>query len=47
MANLLAAGTEAAHALPFPPSVFGIGALLVFGLLLAVTYAFRSVSNKH
>ncbi len=41
--------TQAAEksALPIPPLAFAILALAVFGLLLLMTFAFRSVSNRH
>lgn len=52
--NALAASIKAAeiveethHALPAEPWVFGVSALVTFGLLLAVTWAFRSVGHKH
>jgi hypothetical protein len=35
------------HELPVTPGTYGIIALVVFGVLLAVTYAFRSVSKRH
>ena len=41
------AAEEAAHPLPAPPWVFGVGALTTFMVLLGVTWAFRSVGNKH
>jgi hypothetical protein len=47
MESLLAAGTEPPHSLPMAPAAFGLLALAAFGLLLAVTYAFRNVSNRH
>jgi hypothetical protein len=47
MANLLTAGTEAVQSLPIPPSAYGLLAIAVFGLLLAVTFAFRSVGQRH
>ena len=47
MARLLAGSSETAQSLPISPAAFGILALVAFGVLLAVTYAFRSVSNRH
>jgi hypothetical protein len=47
MPNLLAEGTEAAHSLPMPPAAFGLIAIGTFALLLAITFAFRNVSNRH
>lgn len=45
-ARLLA--EEAAHdALPGPAWAFGVTALVVFALLLAVTWAFRGTAQKH
>ena len=48
-ATLIAAAEAAAeHAeLPFPPIVFGLGALAGLMALLLVTYAFRSVGTRH
>jgi hypothetical protein len=47
MAILLAAGTEAAQSLPISPAAYGLLAIAIFGVLLAVTFAFRSVGNRH
>ena len=47
---VLAAATEEAEQhreLPFGAEWFGIGALVAFGALLALTWAFRSVASKH
>ncbi len=44
---LTAASGEAQNTLPFPPLVFGSIAFGFFLLLLAITYAFRSVGNRH
>ena len=44
---IAAAAAEGEHELPFPPVVFGVGALVVFAVLLGVTWFFRGVSNKH
>ncbi len=44
----LMAGTEAVHnELPMAPIWFGIITLIVFALLLAITFAFRGMSNRH
>jgi hypothetical protein len=40
-------GADAHRELPFAPEWFGIGALVVFAALFAVTWAFRSVASKH
>jgi hypothetical protein len=32
--------------LPVPPLAFGIGTLVVFLLLLAITYSFKNVSHR-
>ncbi len=46
--SLVAAeGAEKASALPISAVAFGVLALAVFGLLLLVTFAFRSVGNRH
>ncbi len=43
-----AEGTEPApRHLPMPPAAFGILALVVFIVLLVITYAFRSSGSKH
>lgn len=47
MQSLLSEGTEAAVDLPISPVGFGLLAIAVFGVLLAVTFAFRSISNRH
>jgi hypothetical protein len=46
---VLAAATEEAEhrELPFAAEWFGITAIVVFGGLLAFTWAFRSVASKH
>lgn len=44
----IAAATEGTeHKLPVPPSMFGIGALVLFAVLLGVTWMFRATSTKH
>jgi len=47
MASLLAEGSQAPHSLPMPPAAFGLLAIAAFGVLLAVTLAFRNVGNRH
>jgi hypothetical protein len=47
MGNLLVAGTEAAQSLPISPAAYGLLAIGIFGVLLVVTFAFRSVGNRH
>ena len=47
MPSYLAEGTEAAHSLPMPPAAFGLLAIGTFLVLLAVTFAFRNVNNRH
>lgn len=47
-AQLLAEeSAEAANHLPVPPEVVGLGAFGALLVLLAVTYAFRSVGTRH
>jgi hypothetical protein len=47
VATLVTEGAETAQTLPIPPAGFAILALAFFGLLLLVTFAFRSVANRH
>jgi hypothetical protein len=54
MTTALAATIKAAEVaaeetveLPADPWVFGVSALVLFGVLLGVTWAFRSVAHKH
>jgi hypothetical protein len=50
MFRLLVEGTEEAEPvsqLPIPPLGFAILAMAVFAALLLVTFAFRSVGNRH
>jgi hypothetical protein len=50
LAFALATATEGAEKqrdLPIPPWGFGLLALLVFSVLLTITWAFRSVGHKH
>ncbi len=46
-ASLVAAEAEKASSLPIPPIAFGLLAMAAFGALLLVTFAFRSVGNRH
>jgi len=47
MASYLAEGAEAATSLPMSPAAFALLSIGVFAVLLAVTLAFRNVSNRH
>jgi hypothetical protein len=47
MRGYLAEGAEAAPSLPMSPVAFGLVAIGVFAVLLAITLAFRNVSNRH
>ena len=47
VATLVTETAEKTSELPIPPAAFAILALAVFGLLLLVTFAFRSVANRH
>ena len=47
MLATLVTETSEKTTLPIPPAAWAILALAVFGLLLLVTFAFRSVSNRH
>jgi hypothetical protein len=44
---VLAVAAEAPHPMPMDPNWFGIVALVIFAVLLAVTFAFRNVNNRH
>jgi uncharacterized integral membrane protein len=46
-ATLVTAGAEKASSLPIPPLGLAILAMAVFGLLLLLVFAFRSVSHRH
>ncbi|HVN13145.1 MAG TPA: hypothetical protein VMT69_13705 [Kineosporiaceae bacterium] len=47
-ASLVAAeGATKASTLPIPPIAFAILAMAAFGLLLFITFAFRSVARRH
>ena len=45
--SLVVADAEKASTLPIPPFGFALLAIAFFGLLLLVTFAFRSVANRH
>jgi hypothetical protein len=47
VATLVTAGAEQASSRPIHPLGLAILAMAVFGLLLLVVFAFRSVSHKH
>lgn len=47
MAALLMESAEAARTLPMDPAWFGLIALGAFAALLAVTFAFRNIGNRH
>jgi len=47
MASLLVEATEAQNSLPMSPGAFGLIAIAAFGVLLAITLAFRNVGNRH
>ena len=50
MQFLLTEGTEGAEAtqqLAIPPLAYGLLAVAFFAVLLLVTFAFRSVGNRH
>ncbi len=46
MLTFLAEG-ETKVALPMSPAAFGITAIVVFAVLLAVAFAFRGVAHRH
>jgi hypothetical protein len=46
-ASLVLADAEKASTLPIPPIAFALLAIAFFGFLLLVTFAFRSVANRH
>ena len=48
--GILTAGAEVNEAhftTPFPPEVYGVAAFVGLMVLLAVTFAFRSVAKRH
>jgi hypothetical protein len=47
IASLVAESTEKASTLPIPPAGFALLAIAFFAFLLLVTFAFRSVGNRH
>ena len=46
-ASLLAAEGAQKASLPIPPAGFALLAVAFFAFLLLVTFAFRSVANRH
>lgn len=46
LSHLFVAAEEARRELPMPPVMYGVLALVGFGLGLAVLWAFRSTANK-
>jgi hypothetical protein len=46
MSLVLAQGGEQVRQLPMDPIMYGVLALAAFGLLLAVTWSFRSTASK-
>ena len=47
VASLIAQNAEKASRLPIPPAGFALLAIAFFAVLLLVTFAFRSVANRH
>lgn len=47
LAQAVEGGEEQLRELPIPAEGFGLLALAALGLLLVITYAFRSVGNRH
>jgi hypothetical protein len=47
LTSLFSATEETARTLPMSPGMFGIVAIVAFGALLAVTFAFRNIGKKH
>jgi hypothetical protein len=47
MIILLAEEAEATTSLPMWPAAYGLVAIGLFAVLLAITLAFRNVSNRH
>lgn len=45
--SVLAEAAAQERELPVPAWAFGLGALVAFAALFAVTWAFRSVANRH
>ena len=45
--SLVVADAEKVSTLPIPPIACALLAIAFFGLLLLVTFAFRSVANRH
>jgi hypothetical protein len=42
-----AEATEHANPLPFDPAALGVGGFIGLVVLLAITYAFRSIGQRH
>lgn len=42
-----AEGEHVVNELPMPPIAFGVTALVIFAVLLLVTFSFRSVGTRH
>ena len=47
VATLVTEGAQTAHKVSIPPAGYAILALAGFAILLLVTFAFRSVGNRH
>jgi hypothetical protein len=47
LAAVLLGAEEETSKLPASPAVFGLGALAIFAVLLAITWTFRNWANKH
>jgi predicted permease len=47
IASLVAESAEKTSTLPIPPVGFALLAIAFFAVLLLVTFAFRSVANRH
>ena len=47
LAQAVEGSEEQLRELPIPPAGYGLLALAAFGLLLVVTFAFRSVGQRH
>lgn len=40
-------GAEKERTLPMPPWLFGLLALVAFGVLLGITWSFKSIGQRH
>jgi hypothetical protein len=40
-------GAETTHSIPISAEAFGLLGIAAFGLLLAITLAFRNIGNRH